>query len=440
MRIISISALPLWVMGDKKGLPSIYLGAKSFVEAGHEVHFITSFRHLWRNDLDEEFKKRRVIEEVYDGIHIYRFQMPFLPALRRLCFIPKPSSKALRLGKQLIGLAAFATIWFFFTVRSHRQALRVAREHKPDVVYAHNGIAALAAFALAKKYRIPNITRIYGTFLSQIPWQATHRLLQFPEVMGFKIPCTYLIIDNDGTQGNKVAERLHVPSERVRFWMNGVDKDIYDPRLTTAEAKERLGISPRLKVILALGRLESWKRVDRLIRAAPEIIAGYAEVLFVIVGDGNARKSLVDLSRELGIERSVRFEGAVPHANVSKYLHAADIFVSVQDVTNFGIHIMEAMICGRCVVTMNNGDTGTFVVNDHTGRVLEPDSIGLLPSAILAVLRDDELRKRLGEAARRYAHEHFETWKERMDKEVKLVEGLVPQRRSSTTPSRNPCR
>jgi len=426
LKIISISALPLWVMGDKKGLPSIYYGAKSFVDAGHEVHFITPFRHLWRNDLDDDYLNGRVRKnEIYDGIHVHRFVIRFLPFLRRLCFLRQPSSKVLRYGKQLIGLMALATIWFFFTIRALQQALRIARAGRPDVVYAHNGIAALAAYVLAKKYHAPNVTRMYGTFLSQIPWQRPHRLLHFPEVMGFKIPCTYLIVDNDGTQGDKVAEQLHVPPARLKFWMNGVDKDIFDPRLTTAEAKKRLGISPDTKVILALGRLESWKRVDRLIRAAPDIIAAYPNVLVVIVGDGNEKNNLIDLSHELKLENWLRFEGAVPHANVKEYFHAADIFVSVQDVTNFGIHVMEAMVCGRCVVTLNNGDTGNFVKNNDTGLLLEPDAIELLPSAIITLLRDDELRKRLGDAALRYAHRNFQTWEERMKAEVELVEDLV---------------
>ena len=425
MKVIAISALPLWVMGDRKGLPSLYYGARSYVEAGHEVHFITPFRHLWRIDLDEEYEKKTIPDELYEGIHIHRFAIPFLPFLRRLCSIQQPSSKVLRYGKQLIGLMAFAAIWFFFTIRALQQAQRIARVSKPDVVYAHNGIAALAAYALAKKYRVPNVTRIYGTFLSGIPWQASQRLLHFPEVMGFKIPCAYLIVDNDGTRGDKVAEQLHVPPARLKFWMNGVDKDMFDPRLTTEEAKKRLGISFDTKVILALGRLESWKRVDRLIRAAPDIVAAYPNVLVVVVGDGNEKNRLVDLSHKLKLENWVRFEGAVPHANVKEYFHAADIFVSAQDVTNFGIHVMEAMVCGRCVVTLNNGDTGSFVKNNNTGRLLEPDAIELLPSAIITLLRDDELRKGLGDAALRYAHQNFQTWEERMKAEVELVEGLV---------------
>jgi len=424
LKIISISALPLWVMGEKKGLPSIYYGAKSLVDAGHEVHFITPFRHLWRKDLDGQSTKKKIKDELYDGIHVHRFVIPLLPFLRSVCRIPQPSRKVLRYAKQLAGFLSLGVIWVLFTTSALMRARGIARERKPDVVYAHNGIAAAAAYLLARMYKVPNITKIYGTFLSQVPQHTVHALLYFPETLGFKIPSNYLIVDNDGTQGDKVAARLGIPPARLKFWMNGVDKDMYDPNLTVPEAKRHLGISPDTKVILTLGRLDGWKGVDKLIRAAPDIIARYPNVLMLIVGDGNEKKNLERLAGALELENRVRFEGAVPHANVKDYLHAADVFVSTQDVTNFGIHIMEAMVCGRCVVTLNNGDTGNFIKNNDTGILLEPDRLELLPSAIVTLLHDDALRNRLAENALRFAHQNFQTWEERMSAEVRLVEQL----------------
>jgi glycosyltransferase involved in cell wall biosynthesis len=74
---------------------------------------------------------------------------------------------------------------------------------------------------------------------------------------------------------------------------------------------------------------------------------------------------------------------------------------------------------------LNNGDTGNFVTHNETGILLEPDKLELLPSAIVTLLQDDALRNRLGENALRYAHQNFQTWEERVQAEVTLVEGLV---------------
>jgi glycosyltransferase involved in cell wall biosynthesis len=425
MIIIAISALHLWVMGERKGLPSVYLWARSLVEAGHEVHFLTPYRHLWRTDLDEEYRHRRTPEEIYDGIHVHRFAILMLPLLRSLCLVRVPSNKLLRLGRQLVGLLSLGLIWLFFTMSSLWCAIGIARKRPPTVVCAHNGVAAAAGYLLAKMYRVSNITKIYGTFLSQIPWRLWHIILYFPEVLGFRIPCTYLIVDNDGTRGDVIAARLGVPKERLKFWMNGVDKNMYDPRLTVPEAKSRLGLSADTKVLLSLGRLDRWKRVDRLIQATDKIAARYHDVLVLVVGDGNERESYVRLAQTLGVQDSVRFVGAAPREKVADYMHAADIFVTVQDVTNFGINTMEAMVCARCVVALDSGDTGRFIKNNENGILIESDASDRLASAVVELLGDDARRSALGENARRYAEEHFQTWEERMQSEVALVESLA---------------
>lgn len=56
----------------------------------------------------------------------------------------------------------------------------------------------------------------------------------------------------------------------------------------------------------------------------------------------------------LKVQNWLRFEGAVPPANVKDYMHAADLIALTKAVTNFGIHVMEAGMCGRCVVTLSD--------------------------------------------------------------------------------------
>jgi len=61
----------------------------------------------------------------------------------------------------------------------------------------------------------------------------------------------------------------------------------------------------------------------------------------IIKGDGPERKILEQLSNKLGIKQYIRFEGASPH--------------------NVGNPLLEAMMRGKCIVTLNNGDTGRFI-------------------------------------------------------------------------------
>ena len=81
----------------------------------------------------------------------------------------------------------------------------------------------------------------------------------------------------------------------------------------------------------------------------------------IIKGDGPERKILEQLSNKLGIKQYIRFEGASPHNEVPKYFATADIFLSFYDWSNVGNPLLEAMMGGKCIVTLNNGDTGRFI-------------------------------------------------------------------------------
>ncbi|MCK4245393.1 MAG: glycosyltransferase family 4 protein, partial [Candidatus Omnitrophica bacterium] len=125
----------------------------------------------------------------------------------------------------------------------------------------------------------------------------------------------------------------------------------------------------------------------------------------------------------------VRFVGAVTLEKVADYMNAADIFVLVNDFSNVSNGLYEAMVCGKCIVTLDNGDTRELIEDGKTGRLIragnEDEIVNELSKAILDVLEDDELRARLGENARIYAQEHFQTWEERMAMEARLIKELV---------------
>lgn len=109
-------------------------------------------------------------------------------------------------------------------------------------------------------------------------------------------------------------------------------------------------------------------------------------MVLVIVGNGSERERLQGIARELGVEQHVRFEGAVPHGEIIQYLAAADIFLSFYDWSNVGNPLLEAMMAGKCIVTLNNGDTGQFVKNEENGILLEYEEPPKLPEVIRNLL------------------------------------------------------
>ena len=397
MRVLSISPYPFWDEEDRKGMPSIYLGHKAYVDAGHEVIYL----YCGRSSRDY----------TYDGIQMKQFWLP-LPALPAMRY---------RWLTRLMVKAHYS----IFQVAGLIHGFRVCREFRPDVIYGQFGHAIPVAWILGRLFGVPNVSRMYGTFLYRYVHTLLGRLRKPEEVIAFKTPASYLIITNDGTMGAACAEALHVPRERVKFWRNGVDREIYLPGYDAGPLKDELGIPRSHKIILALSRLESWKRVDRLIRALPRVVARAPETTAVIVGGGNERAALERLADELAVRQHVRFAGEVLHADTPRYLNAADIFVSLYDVSNVGNPLLEALRCGRCIVSLDIGGTREVIPDDSVGILLKTEALDLLPDILSDLLLDDAKRARLQRATLARAEHVLRTWPERTRMEVELIERLV---------------
>lgn len=313
LKILEISP-GIWSMGEGKGTPSVYLFQKGLLDAGHEIHFVIP---------GGEQSKIQAMK----GINFHYFLMPFTSIL--------PQNILLR--------RLFAKInWLLFIFFGWLKAKAVAQEIKPDVVYGHTSYGAPIAYFIAKKLKTPNITRLYGTFLCPHLSTFWERCKKIEEVIAFRIPSSLMIITDDGTKGDEVARYFKVPMNRVRFWMNGVDKNIFDPAFDVIKFKEQLGINPDNKIILSVSRLERWKGVDNLIRAVPEILHKRDDLVFLIIGDGSERAALEEMAHRLGVNNFIKFIGAIPSGEVAKYMNAADIFVSLQDYSNIGNPLLEA--------------------------------------------------------------------------------------------------
>jgi len=150
-------------------------------------------------------------------------------------------------------------------------------------------------------------------------------------------------------------------------------------------------------LVLFVGRLVYYKGAEYLIRAAADVDADY-----VIVGSGPLKAKLVGLAGELGIASRARFLDHLPRSEMLAYFHACDLFVlpSVAKSEAFGLVLLEAMACGKPMVTTELG-TGTSWINQHgeTGFVVPPRDPNALAEAIRRLVSDEPLRRKMGQAA-----------------------------------------
>jgi rhamnosyl/mannosyltransferase len=157
--------------------------------------------------------------------------------------------------------------------------------------------------------------------------------------------------------------------------------------------------------ILFVGRLVPYKGVDVLLRAMPHVGA-----TAWVVGDGPLRAALEAEAARLQVAGRVQFLGPLPDAEVVARLHACDLFVlpSVTHAETFGMVQIEAMACGKPVVSTNVRSGVPWVNRDgETGLVVEPGDAGALATALNRLVADASLRARMGEAGRLRVEREF---------------------------------
>ncbi|MGW3042774.1 glycosyltransferase family 4 protein [Kitasatospora sp. NPDC001159] len=188
----------------------------------------------------------------------------------------------------------------------------------------------------------------------------------------------------------------------------GVDETTFNPGSGGAEVRRRLGLADR-PVVVCVSRLVPRKGQDTLIEAMPQILADVPDAMLLIVGGGPYRADLEKLAEAKGVRTSVRFTGSVPWEELPAHYGAGDVFAMPcrtrrggLDVEGLGIVYLEASATGLPVVAGDSGGAPDAVLEGETGYVVPGGSAAAAAERIVRLLRDEELRRRMGEAGRRW--------------------------------------
>jgi glycosyltransferase involved in cell wall biosynthesis len=124
----------------------------------------------------------------------------------------------------------------------------------------------------------------------------------------------------------------------------------------------------------------------------------------VIAGDGVARKKLEQLAGE-HVPGRVLFAGKIPRAKMFRYHSAADLFVFPGIRESLGLVYLEAQSCGLPVVAFDNAGVPEAVQDGKTGILVPIYAFEPFADAIKRLLTDNNMRKRMGLAAKSYVLE-----------------------------------
>jgi len=168
--------------------------------------------------------------------------------------------------------------------------------------------------------------------------------------------------------------------------------------------------------IVFVGTVCEKKGVRQLVEAMPHILARIPDARLRIVGpdwtDPDSGASYIALLRRgipATVEGHIEFVGEVPNAELPRVLAGAAVAVYPSHMEAMPVAWLEAMAMGKAIVASRRGPGPEIIEDGESGLLCDPYDPRSIADAIVRVLADAALRRRLGDAARRRAEREFST-------------------------------
>jgi glycosyltransferase involved in cell wall biosynthesis len=197
-----------------------------------------------------------------------------------------------------------------------------------------------------------------------------------------------------------VAEFAGLRTEDIALLPFGVNLELFTPR--DAPPTDRAGRC----VGFFKGFRPVYGAVD-LVQAMPAVLAAVPGVRFELIGDGPELGRCRELAESLGVARAIDWCGRVPHAEVPARIARWDVSVMPSHRESFGVAALESSAMRVPVVATNVGGIPDTVIDGRTGLLVDPGSPADLAAAIVRLLLDEPLRRRMGDAGRAYVEERY---------------------------------
>jgi glycosyltransferase involved in cell wall biosynthesis len=275
--------------------------------------------------------------------------------------------------------------------------VRVMRRLRPGIVHTHTSKAGFVGRLAARLTGVPAVIHqphghiFYGYYSG--PRTAFYVTL---ERLAARWTDRMITLTERGTEEH-VARGIG-RREQYRTVPSGVPTaELRAQAPARSAARARLGLEAGAFVIAGLGRLVPVKGFDILVAALPAVAAAVPTARVLLVGDGPEREALEAQARTLGVRERLLLAGAT--GDIASCLAAADVLAAPSRNEGMGRALVEAMALGLPVVGADVGGIPIVVADGETGHLVPAGDADALAVALVALGRDEGLRRKLGAGA-----------------------------------------
>jgi glycosyltransferase involved in cell wall biosynthesis len=393
--------------------------ARYWVQDGHEVTVLTGFPNHPTGVVPAEYRskiRRLVMRENLDGVSVVRTWL-----------FPFPNRKAYERILNYSSFCASASTTGMFVSR-------------PDVLIATSPqlLVGLSGWWLARTKRVPfvfEVRDLWPESLAAVGMGNPDSMLNhsLSSVAGFLYKRSEHIVVVTAAFKEYLIQNWRLSPEKISIVENGVESDLFSPRVNNADLRTELGGEGKF-VVAYIGTMGMAHGLETLVQAATELQKTAPDVLFLMVGEGSDKERVINRARSQGLT-NMRFVGQQPREKVPEFISISDaclVLLKKAELfkTVVPTKMLEFMSCARPVILGVDGQARKIMDQAGAGVHVEPENVAALVQVITRLAANPVLRETLGRNGRRHIVEHFSR-QQTASAYIGVLEGIVDRERSS---------
>lgn len=277
------------------------------------------------------------------------------------------------------------------------ELIRLMNKERFQIVHSHNAKAGILGRIAAKCCRIPIIIHTYHSCVFLYPNlnKFQRKFYLYLEKLAASMADKIITISRP-LKEDFIKARV-APPEKFIIIYSGIEIRRFRERFDVDRKRQEFGIKADELVVGTVARLAPGKGHRVFLRAAARIAKEILNVKFMIVGDGPLRQELKILSEELRIHERCIFTGL--RRDIEQMTSIFDVAVLASLHEGMGRVLLEAQALAKPVVATKVGGIPDIVDEGRTGILVAPGDEEALAVAIAKLLKNETLRKQMGEAA-----------------------------------------
>lgn len=292
---------------------------------------------------------------------------------------------------------------------------KIVKNEKPDIINVHyaSGYGTLGRFIKFEN----KLLNVWGSDVYDFPKQS-----KLKKQILIKNLNSYKAIASTSYCMAKETEQYLLKNQEIYITPFGVNIEKFK-NLNLEKQEDEI-------IIGIVKTLEPKYGIEYLIRAVKELEnllekEVFEKIKVKIYGKGSLKEALENLVKELKIDEKIKFEGFILNSEVPKVINKMDIFVvpSTLDSESFGVAAVEAMACEVPVIVSDADGLKEVVVDNKTGFVVTKKDCKAIAEKIGILIKDIELRKKLGKSGRERVVELY-NWDDNVENMIKIYKEI----------------